>query len=187
MFQEEKQIYYATIRDGKWHVKNTAGKEQTFGKVFGMLSSVRVKKQEPKEDQDWSPYEALQIVLEDDTRVLIIKTNIKYNPARSFLLSMPYIDRKKQVTLIAYRNEKNFDAIMIEQDDQRYGSYYTKANPKGKPDWVKTPSGWDSTAETEFFKTKIIEFFRIGPAADGHTGPMPDMPEELWSDDFDKF
>lgn len=153
-----KKQFGLYIRNGRWNCRKDDKTILQFDAIVGTIEYVAVKKVTPTEDQDFKEYDALKILVENGEEQYFLSMNAAFSTASNFFNALPLIDPKHQVKFIAYTGDNNFDALKLEQHGLRIANYYTKADPKGKPQWVKTPNGFDKTEELEFFKASVYHF-----------------------------
>lgn len=155
----EKTKFSLYVKNAIWNYRKDDKTIQVFRSIIGMIEYVGVKKVSPTDQQEFTEYEALKIMIENGEEQYFISMNAAWSTASNIFNCLPLIDVKNQVEIIAYKGDNGFDAIMVKQNGLRVANYYTKANPHGKPEWVKLPNGgFDKTTELEFFKTSVQTF-----------------------------
>lgn len=155
----EKKQFGLYVKNGRWNYRKDDKTIQVFSSIIGMIEYVGVKKVTPTDQQDFTEYEALKMMIENGEEQYFISMNAAWSTASNIFNCLPLIDVKNQVEIIAYKGDNGFDTIMIKQNGMRVANYYTKNNPHGKPEWVKLPNGgFDKTAELEFFKASLTPF-----------------------------
>lgn len=130
---------------------------KSYNQLEGYIRNIEKKTR----DFQGKTYTTLQIIIEDDLK-FCLQLNYFGNPARCFFNVLPNIDLGQKVHLIAKRvkqDDTSRDVLFVNQNGKGLKWYYTKEDPKGKPDWKKLQfngkTEWDRTEELDFFQAYI--------------------------------
>lgn len=161
---------FLSIREGKLVERSEQGAEGAVprkkndgstvyeiqhGSITGYLESVKVR-----EHEEFGKF--LRIQLRVKGQRFIIEMNLDSGYASSFLATIPSADLEGLIQLSPSYTEKDGkkqSSMFLQQDAGWLKRYFTKDNPNGLPDLVKTKvkgkDVWDNTARLEFYETMI--------------------------------
>jgi hypothetical protein len=144
--QRQSNSKYLKIADG--HICDT--KNTNLGNYIGGY----IKKLEFKTvTTDTTTIELLEITISWEQEVYQLNLPLD-TTGRGLMLCLPNIDYTKALEINCAKNEAGYSYIWVSQNGKNVTNYWTKENPKNKPEWSLRPDGkYDKTKEIQYLKT----------------------------------
>jgi hypothetical protein len=149
--------------------------EEFYDRISGTLTDIKVKQVEIAGQQ----LKFWELKIEDEGKLYQLQFQYSSGYANGFLKSIQNADLSKRMSLIPFCKEedgKKKTTLFINQGDGALKYFYTKDNPNGLPQLVKTKfkgkDVWDDTDMMNFLEEMINT--KIKPQLKGSTSTKPE-------------
>jgi hypothetical protein len=149
--------------------------EEFYDRISGTLTDIKVRQVEIAGQQ----LKFWELKIEDEGKLYQLQFQYSSGYANGFLKSIQNADLSKRMSLIPFCKEedgKKKTTLFINQGDGTLKHFYTKDNPNGLPQLVKTKFKgkyvWDDTDMMNFLEEMINT--KIKPLLKGSTSSKPE-------------
>jgi hypothetical protein len=173
--ENNSNAIYLTISNGKVcrQVQSKTDKlvnEEFYDRISGTLTDIKVRQMEIAGQQ----LKFWELKIEDEGKLYQLQFQYSSGYANGFLKSIQNADLSMRMSLIPFCKEedgKKKTTLFVNQGDGALKHYYTKDNPNGLPQLVKTKfkgkDVWDDTDMMNFLEEMINS--KIKPQLKGST------------------